>query len=73
MSADLTGKFVVVSSMGTQVGASIADGLAAAGAQVMLADQAQPEAGLSRGCPVRGASRHGRAELGEFRTHAGGT
>ncbi|RHW26224.1 SDR family oxidoreductase [Nocardioides immobilis] len=46
MSADLTGKLVVVSSMGTQVGVGIAGGLAAAGAQVILADRATPAAEL---------------------------
>ena len=39
MSADLAGKLVVVSSMGTLVGAGIAEGLEAAGAQVIVADR----------------------------------
>ena len=47
MTTDLTGKTVVVSSMGTQVGVGIANDLAAAGARVILADRAEPEAGLA--------------------------
>lgn len=49
MSTDLTGKIVVVSSMGAQVGVGVAEGLAAAGAKVILADRAEPDASLSEG------------------------
>lgn len=52
MSADLVGKLVVVSSMGTRVGASVAEGLAAAGAEVILADRVRPESLLTAGIAV---------------------